>query len=192
MLTYVLSPCKVDNAVFPGTGGSVSGLGRSGRLRGAGEAVRVALEQDGWWYSGKAAVPLEAMAAVVPWPCASRTAGGDFLRVAPRRRTGEDDPQEPRFLLADRNRRRISRSAASKWIPARRKLPGVAPIESTSVAEACGALAAIRGPRWTQESANSSGTVRSGFASNDPQRLEHRGPPDRKTGLSTAESIRIG
>jgi len=41
----------------------------SGGLRGAGEAVRVALQQDGWWYlSGKAAVPLEAMAAVVPWP----------------------------------------------------------------------------------------------------------------------------
>jgi hypothetical protein len=88
----------------------------SGGLRGAGEAVRVALEQDGWWYlSGKAAVPLEAMAAVVPWPCASRAAGGDFLRVAPRRRTSEDDPQERRLLLADRNRRRISRSVASEW-----------------------------------------------------------------------------
>ncbi len=41
----------------------------SGGLRGAGEAVHVAVEQDGWWYlSGKAAVPLQAMAAVVPWP----------------------------------------------------------------------------------------------------------------------------
>jgi hypothetical protein len=41
----------------------------SGGLRGVGEAVHVAVEQDGWWHlSGKAAVPLEAMAAVVPWP----------------------------------------------------------------------------------------------------------------------------
>ena len=63
-------------------------LAISGGLRGAEEAVHVGLEQDGWWYlSGKAAVPLEAMAAVVPWPCASRAAGGDFLLVAPRRRT---------------------------------------------------------------------------------------------------------
>lgn len=38
-------------------------------LRGAGEAVHVALEQDGWWYlSGNAVVPLDAMDALVPWP----------------------------------------------------------------------------------------------------------------------------
>ena len=51
----------------------------SGGLRGAGEAVRVGLEQDGWRYlSGKAAVPLYAMAAVRRrvtfrrWPCDRR------------------------------------------------------------------------------------------------------------------------
>jgi hypothetical protein len=41
----------------------------SGGLRGEGEAVRIGLGQDGWWYlSGKSVVPFQAMAAIVPWP----------------------------------------------------------------------------------------------------------------------------
>ena len=53
----------------------------------------------------------------LPW-CRGRARQGRPVvtsYLAPRRRTGEDDPQERRLLLADRNRRRISRSAASKW-----------------------------------------------------------------------------
>ena len=41
----------------------------SGGFRGAGEAVRVGLEADGWWYlSGKSVTSVEAAATIVLWP----------------------------------------------------------------------------------------------------------------------------
>jgi|LSQX01.3.fsa_nt_gb hypothetical protein len=68
-LTVVWKPANGRVRVINGQKGFCYLSGICGALRGAGEAVHITLEQDGWWYiSGKSRIFLHAMATCVPWP----------------------------------------------------------------------------------------------------------------------------